>query len=78
VADFNGAGIQAEGGDLAIERVRFVSNEDSVLAGAMPGKTVIISDSAFIGNGTCASGVGISVCYASNDPDFSGRGRATI
>jgi hypothetical protein len=53
VADFNGAGIRAEGGDLTVEHVRFANNEDGVLAGALAGKTIIIRDSEFIGNGTC-------------------------
>jgi hypothetical protein len=58
VADFNGAGIRAEGGDLIIEHVRFVNNEDGVLAGPLPVKRIIIRDSTFIGNGTCAGSGG--------------------
>ena len=54
VADFNGAGIRAEGGDLTVEHVRFVGNEDGLLAGALPGATITIRDSVFLGNGTCA------------------------
>ena len=58
VGDFNGAGIRAEGGDLTVEHVRFQNNEDGILAGSLPGRTIIIRDSAFIGNGTCAGGGG--------------------
>ena len=58
VGDFNGAGIRAEGGDLTVEHVRFVNNEDGILAGSLPGRTIIVRDSAFIGNGTCAGGGG--------------------
>ncbi len=58
VADLNGAGIRAEGGDLTIEHVRFINNEDGLLAGALPGRRIIIRDSEFIGNGTCAGSGG--------------------
>ena len=54
VGDFNGAGIRAEGGDLTVEHVRFVDDEDGILAGSLPGRTIIVRDSAFIGNGSCA------------------------
>lgn len=58
VREFNGAGIRAEGGDLTVEHVRFVNNEDGILAGSLPGRTIAISDSEFIGNGTCAGSGG--------------------
>jgi len=58
VAEFNGAGIRAEGGDLTVEHVRFENNEDGLLAGSLPGKKIVIRDSAFIGNGTCAGPAG--------------------
>jgi hypothetical protein len=54
VPDFNGAGIRAEGGDLTVQHVRFLNNQDGILAGTLPGRTIVVSDSAFIGNGTCA------------------------
>jgi hypothetical protein len=53
VADFNGAGIRAEGGDLTVEHVRFANNEDGILAGTLPGRTITVRDSIFVGNGTC-------------------------
>ena len=58
VGAFNGAGIRAEGGDLTIEHVRFANNEDGILAGSLPGKGIIVRDSEFIGNGTCAGSGG--------------------
>jgi hypothetical protein len=58
VADFNGAGIRAEGGDLTVEHVRFANDEDGILAGALPGKKIVVRDSEFIGEGTCAGGGG--------------------
>jgi hypothetical protein len=58
VSEFNGAGIRAEGGDLTIDHVRFVNNEDGILAGTLPGRHIIIRDSTFIGNGTCEGGGG--------------------
>jgi hypothetical protein len=53
VPDFNGAGIRAEGGNLTIQNVHFINNQDGLLAADEPGKTITISDSEFIHNGTC-------------------------
>lgn len=53
VADFNGAGIRAEGGDITVEHVRFVNNQDGILSAANPNMTVLIRDSEFVHNGTC-------------------------
>ncbi|HET6306880.1 MAG TPA: hypothetical protein VFG12_06825 [Rhodopila sp.] len=58
VADFNGAGIRAEGDDLTIEHVRFADDEDGILTGAGPGSTLIIRDSEFIGDGSCSGSGG--------------------
>ena len=55
VPDFNGAGIRAEGGDLTIEHVRFINNQDGILAASTPDGKILISDSEFIRNGTCES-----------------------
>jgi hypothetical protein len=55
VADRNGAGIRAEGGNLRIEHSRFVDNQVGVLAADRPGATIMIADSQFVGNGTCGS-----------------------
>ncbi len=67
VPDFNGAGIRAEGGNLTIEHVRFVNNQDGILAAALPGKTITISDSEFIHNGTCEGGGGCAHGIYVND-----------
>ncbi len=55
VPDGNGAGIRAEGGDLTVEHVNFINNQDGILAAPAPGKSIIIRDSSFIRNGTCES-----------------------
>ena len=54
VPDHNGAGIRAEGGDLALRAVRFIDNEDGLLAAPAPRATIRIEDSVFEGNGVCA------------------------
>jgi hypothetical protein len=56
VPDFNGAGIRAEGGDLTIQHVRFINNQDGLLAAPAPTATITISDSEFLRNGTCEGG----------------------
>ncbi len=53
VPDGNGAGIRAEGGNLAIEGVRFLNNENGILGADNPKATIRISGSEFIGNGKC-------------------------
>ena len=58
VPDFNGAGIRAEGGNLTIENVNFINNQDGILAAPASGKSIIVRDSAFIRNGTCEGGGG--------------------
>jgi hypothetical protein len=58
VPDFNGAGIRAEGGDLLVERVHFVNNQEGILAGDLPGRKMVIRDSVFLRNGTCEGGGG--------------------
>jgi hypothetical protein len=55
VPDFNGAGIRSEGGDLTVQNVHFINNQNGLLAGDEPGKKIIVSDSEFIRNGTCQS-----------------------
>jgi hypothetical protein len=55
VPDYNGAGIRAEGGDLTVQNVSFINNQEGILAANEPGKTIIVSDSQFIRNGTCES-----------------------
>jgi hypothetical protein len=48
----NGAGIRAEGGDLTIRRTRFEGNQTGILTAiSISTATVVIEESAFIGNG---------------------------
>jgi nitrous oxidase accessory protein NosD len=53
VPDGNGAGIRAEGGNLTVENCRFLNNENGILAADNPEATILVSKSAFIGNGKC-------------------------
>lgn len=53
VPDMNGAGIRAEGRDLLVERVRFIDNQNGILAGDQPEGTMTVRDSEFLRNGTC-------------------------
>jgi hypothetical protein len=55
VADQNGAGIRAEGGDLTIENARFINNQNGILSSDNPNATIRITGSSFIGNGSCKS-----------------------
>lgn len=54
----NGAGIRSEGTGLTVEGVRFVDNQNGILAGNRPGGTVIVRDSEFRSNGSCESPFG--------------------
>jgi hypothetical protein len=56
VPDFNGAGIRAEGGDLLIDHVQFVNNQNGILAGDRAGTKIIVRNSVFLKNGTCQGG----------------------
>jgi hypothetical protein len=82
VPDANGAGIRAEGGDLTVERVRFVDNQNGILANTLPGKTIIVRNSVFIRNGTCegrggcAHGIyagGLALLHVENSRFFETR-----
>ena len=55
VPDRNGAGIRAQGGNLTIEHVKFINNENGILAGDLPGANIVIRDSEFLRNGVCAN-----------------------
>jgi len=54
VPDMNGAGIRQEGRNLTVEAVKFINNQDGILAAPSPGSRVIIRDSQFLQNGICA------------------------
>lgn len=53
-ADGNGAGIRAEGDGLTVEDSAFLGNQDGILA-TVSGGTIIVRNSRFEGNGTCAN-----------------------
>lgn len=53
--EHNGAGIRAQGGKLTIDHVKFINNENGILAGSMPNGEIHIRDSEFLRNGTCIS-----------------------
>ena len=53
VPDANGAGIRAEGRNLLVERVRFIDNQNGILATDQPQGTLVVRDSEFTRNGTC-------------------------
>ncbi|MSP02413.1 MAG: hypothetical protein EXR07_15385 [Acetobacteraceae bacterium] len=61
VPDRNGAGLRAEGGELLIENVLFLDNENGLMTANDPRISIRIVDSAFVGNGhcrpTCAHGI---------------------
>lgn len=52
VPDNNGAGIRGEGANLLVDGVRFVNNQNGILAGT-EGATIIVRNSYFERNGTC-------------------------
>ena len=53
VPDRNGAGIRAEGGDLTVQNVQFLNNENGILAADNPAAAIRITGSTFVGNGHC-------------------------
>lgn len=53
VPDKNGAGIRLTGGSLTVRNSAFEDNENGILAGAAPGKTITIEASRFERNGKC-------------------------
>jgi hypothetical protein len=54
VPDMNGAGIRAEGVNLTIERVKFINNQNGILAAPNPTSTITIRESEFLRNGYCS------------------------
>ena len=53
VPDGNGAGIRAEGRNLAVEDVRFVNDQDGLLSSDSPGSTITVTNSLFDRDGVC-------------------------
>jgi hypothetical protein len=58
VPDANGAGIRAEGRNLTINNVRFINNENGILANGQPEGTIRITGSTFEQNGKCGESGG--------------------
>lgn len=54
VPDMNGAGIRAEGINLTIDRVKFINNQNGILAAPNKDSTIIIRNSEFTRNGYCS------------------------
>ena len=54
IAEGNGAGIRAQGNKLTIDHVKFINNENGILAGDIPNGEILIRDSDFLRNGSCA------------------------
>ena len=53
VPDGNGAGIRAEGIDLLVDHVKFINNQNGILAAGQPKSTITVKDSEFTRNGAC-------------------------
>lgn len=49
----NGAGIRAEGPGLLVEDVRFLDNENGILAADQPRGALVVRNSEFVRNGSC-------------------------
>jgi hypothetical protein len=52
VPDMNGAGIRLDNGNLTVDRVKFIDNQNGIMGG-VPGTTVTVRNSDFDRNGTC-------------------------
>jgi len=53
VADQNGAGIRAEGKDLLVDNVKFINNQNGILAAPNKDSTITVVNSEFGRNGGC-------------------------
>ena len=58
VADGNGAGIRAEGGDLMVAGVRLIDDQNGILDTSGPSATLRVTDSRFRHDGTCVGAGG--------------------
>ena len=66
VPDGNGAGIRNEAANLTVDHVRFVNNQNGILSTPQELGTIIVRDSLFDRNGTCANGGGCAHGLYSN------------
>jgi hypothetical protein len=53
VPDNNGAGIRAEGRNLNVDDVRFINDQDGILANPSPHSTIVVRNSDFERDGVC-------------------------
>lgn len=53
VPDMNGAGIRLDRGSLIVDGVKFIDNQNGILAAGSPGTTITIRNSDFERNGFC-------------------------
>ena len=74
VPDGNGAGIRAEGRNLLVERVRFIDNQNGILAADQPEGELIVRDSEFVRNGTCEQACAHGI-YATGLPSCASSDR---
>ncbi|MDE2580535.1 MAG: hypothetical protein KGL52_02775 [Rhodospirillales bacterium] len=58
VADGNGGGIRAEGGNLTVDNVRFFNNQDGILSAPNAKATIRVLNSDFVHNGGCVNAGG--------------------
>ena len=58
VPDGNGSGIRAENGNLTVVGVRFLDDQDGILAAPNPHAVLRVTDSLFRRDGTCANAGG--------------------
>lgn len=61
VPDGNGAGIRAEGGSLTVDHVRFINDQDGILAASLPDAVLTVTHSLFQQNGICDPRCGFGI-----------------
>jgi hypothetical protein len=51
--DHNGAGIRGEGNNLTVDGIKFLDNEEGILAGGSGSSKIVVENSSFLRNGVC-------------------------
>lgn len=69
VADMNGAGIRLDSGNLTVDSVRFINNQNGILGG-IPGTSVNITNSYFEKDGYCGTDSGCAHAIYINNVDL--------
>jgi hypothetical protein len=67
VADMNGAGIRLDRGSLTVDGVKFIDNQNGILASGGPGVTITIRNSDFDRNGYCGDACAHGIYAAQAD-----------